>query len=282
MASNYEKNRWELHDPNIPDEQQPFSFITKRKLDKMEEGIEEANIPLQVGEVSTGGQEGAVSITEDEENEVRKLNITFPTAGGKPGEPGKSAYQIWLDQGNIGTEQDFLDYLKGIDGKDGKDGIDGRDGEQGPAGDSAYQIWLANGNTGSESDFLSSIKGQKGDAGAQGPRGEKGDSGEQGPQGIPGEAGPKGEQGEIGPKGDQGEKGDAGEQGPKGDQGEAGPQGPQGEQGTKGEDGKSAYEIWKSQPGNENKSISEFLESLKGEKGDPGTGTEFIDFGKIY
>lgn len=27
------------------------------------------------------------------------------------GDPGKSAYQIWLDEGNVGTEQDFLDYL---------------------------------------------------------------------------------------------------------------------------------------------------------------------------
>lgn len=24
---------------------------------------------------------------------------------------GKSAYQVWLDAGNTGTEQDFLDYL---------------------------------------------------------------------------------------------------------------------------------------------------------------------------
>lgn len=28
---------------------------------------------------------------------------------------GKSAYQIWLDNGNTGTEQDFLDSLKGND-----------------------------------------------------------------------------------------------------------------------------------------------------------------------
>jgi hypothetical protein len=28
---------------------------------------------------------------------------------------GKSAYQIWLDNGNEGTEQDFLDSLKGND-----------------------------------------------------------------------------------------------------------------------------------------------------------------------
>ena len=38
---------------------------------------------------------------------------------------GKSAYEVWLDQGNTGTEQDFLDSLRGEDGKDGADGKDG-------------------------------------------------------------------------------------------------------------------------------------------------------------
>ena len=32
------------------------------------------------------------------------------------GPPGKSAYQIWLENGNEGTEQDFLDSLKGESG----------------------------------------------------------------------------------------------------------------------------------------------------------------------
>lgn len=33
------------------------------------------------------------------------------SGGGGNGAPGKSAYEIWLDQGNTGTEQDFLDSL---------------------------------------------------------------------------------------------------------------------------------------------------------------------------
>ena len=32
---------------------------------------------------------------------------------GQDGEDGKSAYQIWLDNGNTGTEEDFLNWLKG-------------------------------------------------------------------------------------------------------------------------------------------------------------------------
>ena len=38
---------------------------------------------------------------------------------GPQGEVGKSAYQIWLDQGNTGTAADFLAFLKGEKGDDG-------------------------------------------------------------------------------------------------------------------------------------------------------------------
>jgi len=43
-------------------------------------------------------------------------NDTGIQAEGQPGQEGKSAYQIWLDAGNTGTEQDFLDSLQGTDG----------------------------------------------------------------------------------------------------------------------------------------------------------------------
>ena len=75
---------------------------------------------------------------------------------GDPGEDGDSAYQVWLDEGNTGTEQDFLDSLKGTDGTPGDPGADG---------DSAYQVWLDAGNTGTEQEFLDSLKGADGDPG---------------------------------------------------------------------------------------------------------------------
>ena len=47
-------------------------------------------------------------------------NIQGPAGtNGKDGENGKSAYQIWLEAGNTGSEQDYLDSLKGKDGEDG-------------------------------------------------------------------------------------------------------------------------------------------------------------------
>lgn len=49
-----------------------------------------------------------------------------PGTDGQPGADGKSAYQIWLDAGNTGTEADFLASLVGPQGPEGKPGEDGK------------------------------------------------------------------------------------------------------------------------------------------------------------
>lgn len=49
--------------------------------------------------------------------------------------------------------------------------------------------------------------------------------------------------------------------------------------GPQGENGQSAYELWKAQEGNENKSEEDFLNSLKGAKGDTGAKGEKGDKG---
>ena len=219
MASRYTPNKWEVFDPSLPDEVQPDSFITQRKLERMEEGIEDANIDIEAGTLTIGDEYHVEVVLNPVEN-TKKLNITLPPgtgAGGggvpgKDGEDGESAYEIWLAQGNEGTEQDFLESLRGADGEAGKDGLPGKDGEVGPKGDSAYQIWISEGNSGSVDDFLVSLKGEQ---------------------------------------------------------------------------GLSAFEVWQSIPGNENKTVTDFFEYLKGEPGDPGTGggsagLEFVDFGTEY
>src|SRR5690554_4564998 len=64
-------------------------------------------------------------------------------AGGGAGEPGKSAYEIAVDNGFEGDEQAWLESLKGEKGDTGPQGpkgdkgdpgADGKDGEQGPPG----------------------------------------------------------------------------------------------------------------------------------------------------
>lgn len=166
-----------------------------------------------------------------------------PGSIGENGSPGKSAYEVAVENGFSGTETEWLDSLKngppGPVGPPGKDGKDGADGAPGPAGPQGIQ----------------GVKGDKGDKGDPGPTGPAGKDGAPGAKGDPGSIGPPGPQGAtgatgaVGPAGEKGEKGDKGDPGEKGD---PGPQGPQGLQGVPGEAGPQG------------------LRGDKGEKGDPG------------
>lgn len=62
------------------------------------------------------------------------------------GGAGKSAYEIAVEEGFEGTQQEWLESLKGkdgingVDGKDGANGKDGVDGKDGAKGDNAPNI----------------------------------------------------------------------------------------------------------------------------------------------
>ena len=117
---------------------------------------------------------------------------------GQDGTDGKSAYQIWLDAGNSGSEQDFLNSLKGQNGTEGAAGQDGVDGK------SAYQIWVDAGNTGDEAAFLASLKGDQGDIGPAGEAGKAFTYDMFTEDQLAGLKGPQGEQGPTGPAGKNG------------------------------------------------------------------------------
>ncbi len=84
------------------------------------------------------------------------------------GKPGKSAYEIALEHGFVGSEAEWLESLKGSDGQDGRDGVDGKDGENGRDGlsyiesgtsvnvkiEDIYDAAKLNGYTGSLADFI--------------------------------------------------------------------------------------------------------------------------------
>ena len=85
------------------------------------------------------------------------------------GKDGKSAFEIAIEHGFVGTEVEWLESLKGVDGKDGvngKDGCDGRNGADGLPGcdgidgKSAYIIAVEHGFSGTE--WLQSLKGADG------------------------------------------------------------------------------------------------------------------------
>lgn len=119
---------------------------------------------------------------------------------GAQGIQGLSAYQVAVQHGFKGTEDEWLISLKGEKGETGPKGDKGDTGEKGATG-------------------------ERGPQGLQGERGLQGVQGEKGEQGIQGPVGPKGEQGEPGPKGEPGADGAPGAQGPKGDPGQKGEKG---------------------------------------------------------
>ena len=151
---------------------------------------------------------------------------------GETGATGKSAYEIAVENGFVGTEEDWLASLKGEtgaagqNGQDGKNGVDGTNGLNGEAGKSAYEIAVANGYTGTEEDWLASLKGATGARGATGAKGAKGDDGksayeiavENGFEGTEEEwlASLKGEKGETGATGAAGINGTNGLNGSNG------------------------------------------------------------------
>lgn len=116
------------------------------------------------------------------------------------GKDGKSAYQIAIENGFVGTEIEWLESLKGADGKDGTDGLpgkdgidgkngaDGHDGVNGSDGKSAYEIAVANGFTGTESEWLVSLKGSDGKDGVNGKDGAEGQDGIDGINGADGKS----------------------------------------------------------------------------------------------
>ena len=93
------------------------------------------------------------------------------------GADGKSAFEIAVENGFIGTEAEWLESLKGKDGKDGVDGKNGQDGKDGIDGKSAYEIAIANGYFGTESEWLESLKGKDGTDGQPGKDGVDGKDG---------------------------------------------------------------------------------------------------------
>lgn len=153
---------------------------------------------------------------------------------GTNGVDGLSAYQIWLNAGNTGTQTQFLASLQGpqgVQGPAGANGIDGATGSQGPIG-----------LTGA-----SGPQGIQGVAGVNGTNGIDGPTGPQGPQGIAGINGTNGIDGAVGPQGIQGIAG---------------------VNGTNGVDGLSAYQIWLN-AGNTG-TQAQFLASLQGATGQQG------------
>lgn len=170
-------------------------------------GTEQEFLDSLVGEPGDSGYVGSDGLT------VFRDGTT-----GETGETGASAYQLWLDAGNSGSEEDFLASLVGAAGSDGVDGIDGTNGTDGL---SAFELWRLVYPEGTLDDFIVFLEGKvgpQGEAGADGqcsigdigpvgPQGIQGIPGAQGEQGLPGLTGPAGANGRNGVDGIDGQSG---------------------------------------------------------------------------
>lgn len=100
------------------------------------------------------------------DGETRYNNLPYIGDHSKP-KDGKSAYELWLDEGNEGSLEDFLDSLIGEQGKSTYEiwlslGHEGTvvDFVIDMQGKSAYEVWIDEGHTGTVTDFLDSLIGK--------------------------------------------------------------------------------------------------------------------------
>ena len=253
------------------------------KGDKGDDGI--PGTPGPQGERGLPGNPGK----DGKEGPQGPIGLTGPSGPvgerGPRGLDGKSAYEIWKEEGNDGTKEDFLNSLKvSTPVASGPGGTTPVPGPRGHDGKSAYEIAKElDPSIGSKEDWIKSLKGPKGDTGERGQDGNPGLPGERGERGIPGERGEsayeiakkknpsltseelfieylKGASGPTGPQGIPGPQGPIGLTGERGETGQPGP---------KGDTGKSAYDIAKAL--DSSLTTEElFIKSLKGEMGPIG------------
>lgn len=221
------------------------------------------------------------------------------------GKDGDSAYQLWKNGQKPGTDVSFEAFLNAFKGANGEMGIQGPIGPKGDKGEAWIPVVTNDGcflyfrNAEGEETERFPIKGVKGDQGIQGARGLQGETG---PVYTPrinsdgtlswtnnGDNLPN-----PTPINIKGERGDKGEEGVTfqpivkdgviywtNNQGKDNPDpvriaGPQGDRGDVGRTGLSAYQIWL-KAGNLG-TEQDFLDSLKGERGEPFDPSKIVEF----
>lgn len=173
------------------------------------------------------GTDGAVGVNFGKTKNYSISDLASYFSSGE-GAAGASAYQIWLNNGNTGTEQDFLNSLIGAAGSQGPTGAAGAQGAAGadgtsitiqgtkntvgdlPSSGSVGDLWIISQTGGGATAGdgyvwtdggawlnIGPIRGPQGIQGAQGPQGIQGIQGAQGAQGIQGAAGAAGTKFEL-------------------------------------------------------------------------------------
>lgn len=138
----------------LPDEKERI-YSYQELLDRIQE-LENEN-EEQEETIKTIGQ-----LIEENTEAMNRINGFHDGNDGQDGTDGKSAYEVAVANGFIGTEREWVDSLKGADGRQGVDGK------------SAYQVAVDNGYVGTEEEWLLSLKGDNGRDGKDGNDGQDG------------------------------------------------------------------------------------------------------------
>ena len=93
-------------------------------------GVRITTNTCKVSVIKSGYCEGETP-PEPTQNVYEQILDRLDNSGGGTGKNGKSAYEIAVENGFIGTEIEWLESLKGQPGKDGINGADGKDGNDG-------------------------------------------------------------------------------------------------------------------------------------------------------
>lgn len=124
-----------------------------------DDGKAQVNLPINTSDVQ-GLDDLIIAINDSIANVQGRVDVIENALdNATSGQDGLSAYEIAVNNGFTESESDWLLSLNGTDGISGIDGIDGK---------SAYEVALDNGFIGSESEWLETLKGQKGDKGERG------------------------------------------------------------------------------------------------------------------
>lgn len=204
------------------------------------EAVVEQTIPTITASMSNASYKGSAPIkgvdywTEEDKKEIIEAAKQEVVVGAA----GESAYEIAVDNGFEGTEEEWLESLRGsgpsfeigtvttvgseesaevTNGGTDKDIIlnfeipQGKQGIQGPAGkdgispvaavqrtEDGVSIIITDGTGTTTATVKDGAQGEPGPAGADGAKGDKGDPGDTGPQGPAGKDGEKGETGDSG------------------------------------------------------------------------------------
>lgn len=101
-----------------PDVDQPIISLTRTLNDTNGDTLNVITIEQLRKDIAGAG--GVPGVDGKDGAQGPKGDKGDPGPVGKDGLPGKSAYQIWLDLGNTGSEQDFIDSLKPKSDEDNK------------------------------------------------------------------------------------------------------------------------------------------------------------------